>query len=156
MVQGVDQSAVGEAASVEDASARITILLVDDEESVRSVLSRVLVRAGYNVAEASDGIAALEYLEQAGGHHTGGASRHGPVSLVITDMEMPHMRGDELQWRIRERFPDIRIMMLSAYSDIESAVACMRMGAADYVLKPFSLPDILFRVERALGKRPPG
>lgn len=154
VVQGMDQTTEEEATSVDDTPSRISILLVDDEEAVRSVLARALVRAGYNVAEAADGIAALEYLERMGDNNPESPAPER-VSIVITDMEMPQMRGDELQWRIREHYPNIRIMILSAYSDMETAVTCMRRGAVDYVLKPFSLPDILFRVERALGKRPP-
>jgi DNA-binding response OmpR family regulator len=132
------------------------ILVVDDEAEVRSVLARVLGKAGYAVLEAPDGSTALDILARdRQARQRGETAEYGPIRLVTTDVQMPNMSGDDLHRMIRERYPEVRVMMVTAFADVETAVECMRLGAADYVLKPFSVSDIIVRVRRALESHPP-
>jgi DNA-binding response OmpR family regulator len=134
------------------AGASAHILLVDDEDEVRSILARVLTSAGYSISEAPDGAAALDLLERLGSRSPGSEREKNPVDLIITDIQMREMRGDHFHLLIRDLYPGLPVMMLSAVSDVETAVECMREGAADYVVKPFSVSDIIVRVKRALER----
>ena len=117
-----------------------TILIVDDERNVRESLGRLL-RDDYNVLLAEDGRTALQLLAD-----------HA-VDVVLSDIRMPGMDGLELLAAIRERFPAVAVIMLSAYGDIETAVEAMRRGAADFLSKPANASDLSIRIERALHSR---
>lgn len=120
---------------------RATILIVDDEESIRDVLSRKLETEGYQCTTAYDGENALwkAFMQD--------------FDLVISDIKMPGMSGLEVLSRIITDHPDISVIMITAVSDIQTAVQAMKTGAYDYVTKPFNLNDLLIRVERALERR---
>ncbi len=117
------------------------ILIVDDDESVRDVISVLLREEGYNCGVASSPEMALDMA----------AAEETP--LVISDMKMPGHDGLWLLEHFRDRFPDTSVIMLTGYGDTEAAVDCLRRGAADYLLKPPKLTDLIRAIERALAKR---
>lgn len=115
-----------------------TILVVDDEENIRHTLRGVLVDEGFDVVEAADGRAALASL-----------GREVP-RLALVDIWMPEMDGIELLQRMKEEAPDVPIVVMSGHGTIETAVRAMRLGASDYLEKPFQLDALLKVVNRAL------
>lgn len=117
------------------------ILVVDDEQIIRESLSFVLKKEGYQVEEAANGREALTKQE----------SR--PFDVVVSDIEMPEMRGMELLEHITKRTPQTFVIMVTAFASIETAVAALRKGAYDYVLKPIDFDDILLRIKRLLEHR---
>lgn len=117
------------------------ILVVDDEQIIRESLGFVLKKEGYQVEEAPNGREALAKQE----------SR--PFDIVISDIEMPEMRGMELLEHITKRTPQTFVMMITAFASIETAVAALRKGAYDYVLKPIDFDDILHRIRKLLDHR---
>jgi two-component system response regulator PilR (NtrC family) len=119
------------------------VLVVDDEESMREFLAICLGRAGHRVDVAHDGQAALEWLEQ----------HPGQIDVVLTDLSMPRLDGLGLLERI-QGLPDAPLtIMMTAFSTTDSAVRAMKMGAHDYVLKPFDVDEIQLVVARALERR---
>jgi UDP-3-O-acyl N-acetylglucosamine deacetylase len=116
-----------------------TILVVDDEEQIRTTLRGVLADEGFEVLEASNGRAALELLESV-------APR-----LAIVDIWMPEVDGIELVRRMRARAPAVPIIVISGHGTIETAVRVIRLGAFDFLEKPFPLEALLHVVGRALG-----
>jgi UDP-3-O-[3-hydroxymyristoyl] N-acetylglucosamine deacetylase len=118
-------------------SARI--LVVDDEEKIRQSLRGVLCDEGYAVTEAGDGRAALTELESS------------PPDLVILDVWLPEIDGIALLERIREMQPSLPVIIICGHANIEAAVRATRLGAADFIEKPFSLEALLGSVARALG-----
>ncbi|HEY8166280.1 MAG TPA: response regulator, partial [Gemmatimonadaceae bacterium] len=120
-----------------------TILLVEDEESVRTVASRILRRAGYNVREAANGAEALKICEEDG----------EDVDLIVTDLVMPEMGGAELALRLRRTRPDARILFTSGYTqDAVVRQKFLEQGAA-FIEKPFT-PDALARKTREVLDAP--
>jgi DNA-binding NtrC family response regulator len=117
------------------------ILVVDDEQIIRESLSFVLKKEGYQVEEAANGREALAKQE------------NRPFDVVISDIEMPEMRGMELLEHITKRTPQTFVMMITAFASIETAIAALRKGAYDYVLKPIDFDDILHRIKRLLEHR---
>ncbi|MDX2015333.1 MAG: response regulator [Myxococcaceae bacterium] len=117
------------------------ILIVDDDESVRDVISVLLREEGYHCDTASGAEMALDMAERE------------DTPLVISDMKMPGKDGLWLLEAFRDKHPDTSIIMLTGYGDTESAVDCLRRGAVDYLLKPPKLTDLIRSIERALAKR---
>lgn len=124
-----------------ETDARPSVLVVDDEEVVACVLARGLARAGYPVSIALSGAEALRLLDS------------GSFSLLLTDIHMPEMRGDELQRLARQKDPDLAVLLVTAVQDVACAVECLTEGAYDYLIKPFKLSDIVVRVQKALERR---
>lgn len=116
------------------------ILLVEDEPQLAEQVSRSLVRAGHDVRIARDGPSALEEV-------TG--SRY---DLVVLDVNLPGFDGFELLSRIREARLPVRVLMLTARSEVGDRVAGLKAGADDYLTKPFAMEELLARVE-VLGRR---
>ena len=114
------------------------ILVVDDEERMRHLLSIMLEKKDHQVAQASDGMEALEIL------------KNTPFDMVITDIKMPRMDGRELLSRIKTEDLSCPVIFITAFATVESAVEIMRHGAADYITKPFEEDHILLAVERTL------
>ena len=114
---------------------------MDDDESVRDVISVLLKEEGYNCVCASGAEMALDLA----------AAEETP--LVISDMKMPQHDGLWLLENFRQRYPDTSVIMLTGYGDTEAAVDCLRRGAVDYLLKPPKLTDLIRAIERALAKR---
>ena len=114
------------------------ILIVDDEARMAAVLADALGRAGWSCETCSSGAEALAALDARG------------ADVVVTDWKMPEMDGVALLARIRERWPKLPVIMVTAYGNVQSAVAAMREGAFDYVIKPFDNEDLRACVARAL------
>lgn len=115
-----------------------TILLVEDDDSFRRALTEVLAVHGFAVAAAADARAALEILQSES------------VDLVISDLVMPGMKGDELLARIRSAFPQTPVIAITAFGSVENALDLTRAGAADYLTKPFRTRALISAVERVL------
>jgi response regulator RpfG family c-di-GMP phosphodiesterase len=120
---------------------RATCLIVDDEAPLRQVLMHLMRGDGFACAEAANGRDALEYLAD---HR---------VTLVISDLRMPHVDGIELLREIRGRYPDTAVVMITAVADVDVAVKCLAIGAMDYLTKPFHLEEVRARVSQALERR---
>jgi CheY-like chemotaxis protein len=119
-----------------------TILLVDDEDSVRAIVVKILRRAKYNVLEAENGDAAVRIAE----------AHQGKIDLVITDMYMPGLRGREVVQRIAPTRPGLRALFISGYADQDSRTGVP--DGANFLSKPFSGQELTAAVESAL-KGPP-
>lgn len=119
-----------------------TCLIVDDEPVVRRSLSRILQLQGFRCLEAETGQQALDLLEET-----------GEIPLVISDMRMPVLDGMGFLEAARVRYPDTAVIMLSGLAETSTAVDCLQMGAADFLIKPISLHELQARVARALEKR---
>jgi DNA-binding response OmpR family regulator len=117
------------------------ILIIDDEAHLRHMMRLTLETAGYEVEEAGDGLHGLEVLGDGSGW-----------SAVLLDQRMPGMDGLATLWRLKERAPEVRVIMVTAFASIELAVEAMKLGATDFVRKPMT-PDILrHTVAAALAK----
>ena len=123
-----------------DANA-LRCLVVDDEPHLRSILERLLTAEGLVCRSAASGREALRELERE------------PVELVVSDIRMPEMDGIQLLAEVRRRWPDTGVVMITAVSDVSSAIWCLTQGALDYVAKPFQVDDVKARVRQALEKR---
>ncbi len=115
---------------VDEQRRQFRILVVDDELSVRDSLKEWLEEEGFSVAMAASGFEALEMLTTE------------PFQLMLTDIKMPEMDGVELLKRAREISPDLCILMMTAYATVETAVEAMKIGALDYLIKPFE-PEVM-------------
>ena len=124
-----------------DPDAEFDCLVVDDEPRLRQVLVNLMRHDGYRCIEAGNGAEALDQLAQ---HR---------VTLVMSDMRMPKVDGIELLKQLRLRWPDVAVVMITAVSDVETAVSCLAMGAMDYLTKPFHLDEVRARVSQALERR---
>ena len=122
---------------------RPAILLVDDDLTLLSVLSRRVSRAGYDVRTAASGASALKQLEGS-----------WPALLVI-DLMMPGMDGFELARRVKQ-LADLPIIILSAVDASEAKVSALELYAEDYVTKPFDPDELVARIQRILRRSPPG
>jgi two-component system, NtrC family, response regulator AtoC len=114
------------------------ILVVDDEQNIRRMLNRVLSSDGFIVKEAINGLEALKRLEEE------------DYSLVLLDLKMPGLNGIETLKKIREFDINLPIIMISAYGSISEAVEAMKLGALDYLIKPFDIEELKIIVERAI------
>ena len=121
--------------------AGMRCVVVDDEPRLRRVLIRLLEGEGFRCSEAGSGVEALKELERE------------PAPLVISDLRMPEMDGVSLLREIVTRWPETAVIVVTAVAEVESAVACLQIGALDYVAKPFHLDEVRARVAQALDKR---
>ena len=118
---------------------RKRILIVDDEPSLRKVLRAHLGRAGYEVETAEDGHAAVQALDNA------------PFDLVVSDLRMPGMDGMELLGWCRSRYPGLPVVLITAHGTVDSAVEAIKLGAYDYITKPFDQEELRTIIRRALA-----
>jgi DNA-binding NtrC family response regulator len=100
------------------------ILVVDDDDNLRWVIQTQLEQMGYAVITAADGEKAIEAIEKE------------PPALVLTDLKMPGLSGMQLLERIRRDYPEVPVLIMTAFGTIQSAVQAMRAGAYDYLAKP--------------------
>jgi two-component system response regulator AtoC len=118
------------------------ILVVDDEEGVRTFVAEALERSGHEVIQVADGAAALR------------AAREEPFDVVLTDLRMPEMDGMTVVRALRTEQPDVEVIVLTAFADVGTAVEAMKLGAFDYLQKPVSAPAAIRElVEGALERR---
>jgi two-component system NtrC family response regulator len=102
------------------------ILVLDDERNYLLILDALLSDAGYSVTALHDPELGLAYLEES------------EVDVVVTDMKMPKLTGQDVLEHVHANYPHIPVLIMTAFGSIESAVEAMRLGAFDYVTKPFS------------------
>ena len=117
------------------------ILVVDDEQSLRDVLSIMLKRAGYAVTSAMDGEEAIELLNKE------------IFDLVITDLRMPKIDGMEVLKAVKSASPETVVLIITAFASADSAVEAMKQGAYDYLTKPFQVDEVQLIIRNALEKR---
>lgn len=118
-----------------------TVLVVDDDASQRRLIEFWLTEEGYAVLSATDGLTGLQLFE-----------KESP-SLVITDIRMPGMSGLDLLGRIKAANPDVPVILITAFGTVSDAVDAMKLGAADYVLKPLNPDELKVGVQRALERQ---
>lgn len=116
------------------------ILIVDDEESLRSFMEIMLNKEGYQVTLSSSGGEALAELERKS------------YDLVVTDMMMPEMTGLELLGKAKQRANAPEFIIMTAFGSVDSAIEAMKLGAADYIIKPFNIDQVKLVISRALDK----
>lgn len=117
------------------------ILVVDDEESIREFLDIMLRKEGYDVTCVEDGQKAIDILKKK------------TFDLVISDLQMPNVTGIELLKHCREAYSELLFMMITAFGTAESAVEAMKMGAYDYITKPFKIDEVRINIANALRSR---
>lgn len=122
-------------------SRAISVLAVDDEESFLDVLQTVLTAEGYFLHTASDGVEAINLLQSS------------TFDLALLDVRMPRVDGIEVLKYIRDQFIDIPVIMVTGVNDLKTAVECMKMGATNYLSKPYSTEELLTVIDSALERR---
>lgn len=115
----------------------VSILIVDDEEMMRTLLNRILSREGYKIRSAEDGVVALEVLKTE------------RFDIIISDMKMPRMNGFELLKIVKNEYPKIGVIIMTAYGDTYTVKDALLLGADEYITKPFKSYEISLVVERA-------
>ncbi|HEX9615653.1 MAG TPA: response regulator [Bacteroidota bacterium] len=115
------------------------ILVVDDEEALRTVLSAELEGEGYQVSTAADGEEALKIIGTQQFH------------LILLDIKMPNVDGFEVLKHVKQHQPATKVIMLTGFADLKNAIESKKLGAEDFVSKPYDLVDLLTTVERVLG-----
>lgn len=116
------------------------LIVIDDDVDMRAMVEDHLKAAGYEVASFSQPDQALSQIL---------SSEVAPLT-VITDLQMPEINGIEVTRRVKSKFPDVPVVVMTAYGSVESAVEAMRKGAFDYVTKPFKLSELSFTIDRAV------
>jgi two-component system response regulator PilR (NtrC family) len=117
------------------------ILVVEDEQSMREILGMLLETEGYSVVTAADGTEGLAWLQK------------DIFDLIITDIKMPGADGFEILKKSQELSPDTLVIMITAFGSMESAIEAMKLGAYDYIYKPFKIDEIRLIVKNAIDKR---
>ncbi|MBP1745971.1 MAG: Response regulator [Deltaproteobacteria bacterium] len=120
---------------------RATILIVEDEETQRSLLAGLLRKEGYFVEEAGDGARAIELF------------RIKTIDLVLLDFKLPDMDGLTILKSVKEINPEAEIIMITAFGSIENAVNALKSGASEYLTKPIDLEDLLFKIKKIEDKK---
>ena len=119
----------------------IRILVVDDERPIREGCHRVLTAKDYHVCTAENGQQALEILEKES------------IDLILLDLKMPVLSGEEVLQAVQERHPDLPVIIITGHGTVDTAVECMKNGAYDFITKPFQIDQFLATVRRAIEKR---
>ncbi len=120
---------------------KFNVMVVDDEKNIRAGLGKAIELDGHNVVLAEDGRQALDLLE------------HEEIDLIIADLKMPRVSGEELLRRVVESYPTLPVIILTGHGTIETAVQAMRDGAYDFLTKPINLDRLSLLVKRALSTR---
>jgi len=118
-----------------------TILLVDDEEAIVTSVGWALEHSNFEVTTADNGQEAIVHLQRT------------PFDLVITDLMMPHVDGIAVLQRAKSLYPEIGVIILTGYGDVDSAVQALKMGADDYLQKPCDVDDLLIKARRSLKRQ---
>ena len=113
------------------------VLVVDDDDNIRHMLSLLLAKHGYLVDTAENGARALEML------------RHGDYAAMLCDLRMPVLDGMALLAALTDERIQVTSIVMSAYADIDDAIAAIQAGAYDYVAKPFKKEEVLFTLRKA-------
>lgn len=116
------------------------ILIADDEDDLRTLLSDLLASSGYDVSAAADGEEAIA------------AIRANKPDLVLLDIQMPRMNGIEVLKFINQNYPTLHVIMLTGFADLKYAMEAREFGARDFVSKPYKVDDILETISRVLSE----
>lgn len=116
------------------------ILVVDDEDALRTVLSSELEGEGYEVDTAGDGDEAIDIVQKK------------QFNLVLLDIKMPKVDGFEVLKFIKDKSPHVKVIMLTGFADLKNAIESKKLGAEDFVSKPYYLVDLLTTIERVLSE----
>ena len=119
-------------------NALATVLVVDDESQAREICLSVVEDAGLRARTVSTTEEAIAAMDES------------PVDIVITDLQVPSMGGIELLRHVRQVSPHVAVIVLTQYGTIETAIEATRLGAADYVMKPFHVEDLRAKLERVV------
>jgi len=122
-------------------NGRPRILLVDDESQFRDTTRRLLTRKGYHVVTAENGQSALHVLTEV------------EVDVILLDLKMPVLGGEAVLEIIRNRYPEVPVIIITGHGSMDIAVACMKKGASDFIVKPFEMDQLLIAVERTGEKK---
>ena len=117
------------------------IMLVDDEERFLSTTQKLLTKKGIDVVTATSGAEALEILQ------------HKHIHVVILDVKMPGMDGNETLKEIKRQFPLVEVIMLTGHATVESAIDGLKSGATDYMMKPTDIEELIKKASEAFNKR---
>lgn len=117
------------------------VLIAEDEEITLKHLSYALEKSGYEVTGVKNGLDALKQIEKE------------TFDFLIADIKMPGMNGLTLLKEVKEKYPDMDVMIITGFGSIESAVDAMKKGASDYVTKPFNLDELILKIEKIKGKQ---
>jgi len=120
---------------------RGAVLIVDDEETVRNLLGRILEETGYKIITAANGQEALERISEL------------EIDVVLLDIKMPGLSGMEVLGKLTADWPEICVVMVTAVADAQTAIKAMKLGAYDYITKPFNQDDLVLTMRRAIEKR---
>jgi DNA-binding response OmpR family regulator len=115
-----------------------TVLIVEDDTGLQKYLKELLLENGYAVQSASDGIQALNWIEKS------------PPDVVILDLGLPNMSGESVCMEIRKKYPELRVIILTAKDGIADIVQGLSLGADDYMTKPFIADELLARIKARL------
>ncbi|MHB8754423.1 MAG: sigma-54-dependent transcriptional regulator [Candidatus Acidiferrales bacterium] len=132
---------LGTPESLQSQPAAATILIVDDEESTLRICTDIAMESGLRARTATTTEQALEELDQY------------PFEIVITDLKVPQLGGLELLRRIREHYPQVSVLVLTQYGTIQTAVEATRLGATDYVTKPFHIDELRRKIQRLIREQ---
>lgn len=122
-----------------------SILIVDDDEALRFLLEGELRPQGFDVTSAGDGDEAIELLRK--------KNESGErFTAVLLDISMPKVSGFEVLKFVKETSPETRVIMVTAYADVENAITSMRLGASEIIAKPYDLSELFVTIDRALEK----
>ena len=113
------------------------IVLIDDEEDIRDVMALTLLDAGYDVRTAADGASGIRMCTEAG------------PQIVVTDIRMPGMDGLQVLERLKPRFPDIEVIVATAFGEMEVAIRALQLDASDFITKPIGNENLLLALNRA-------
>lgn len=120
---------------------RVRVLVVDDEKSIRDLLERILSEAGYEVATAANGQEALDKISKL------------EIDIALLDIKMPVMSGIEVLHKITANWPETCVVMATGMDGAQTAVEAMKLGAYDYITKPFNRDDVILKVQKAIEKK---
>lgn len=120
---------------------QVSILIVDDDPMMRDLLSKILIRDGYRILTAEDGVVALEMLEKE------------DIAIVLSDLQMPRMEGFDLLKRVKNDYPGVGMVIMTSYGDTYTVKDALLLGADEYITKPFKNHEISLVVERAYWRQ---
>jgi len=124
-----------------ESETSVRVLVVDDEESLRFFLSKGLKKAGFSVDAVASGRSAIERLSSTS------------YDVVLTDIVMPDVSGLDVLRAVHELDKDAVVLLMTAHGSVENAIDALRLGAFDYLTKPFELKEVLTRIDRGLQRR---
>lgn len=122
------------------AAEKIKILVVDDEETVRLLFQRLLQAAGHDAVTAADGEEALSVIA------------NGDIDVVLLDIKMPGLSGIDVLRKISTDWPNLCVIMATAVADMETGIEAMKLGAYDYITKPFDQNEALLKIRQAIER----